>query len=213
MGGSFTQIALQDFSPWVILMSFSTTDSTSPGLSSTRLSLAPQKTIPPHSTGPLGLIEKMCVLGRWEKGGCYWRLLFTRNENGSEPQWEGRQRCRIFLNEITPCTAPPCAPRILNAGPWLVEPPSHWRQTDSLVDESARKSIHSASHKRRGWIEEEEMQATPGETLAQLGWGRGSAHIPRDCLYYLNERPIASITWLGFYKNTAPAKESRKSSR
>lgn len=57
-----------------------------------------------HSARPLCVIEEMCV--RAGMGVCSW-LLFTRNESKNEPQWEGRQRCRIFLNEITPYTSPP----------------------------------------------------------------------------------------------------------
>lgn len=57
----------------------------------------------------------------------------------------------------------PILSRISNAGTSLVEPPSRWRQTGSLVAESERKSIHSASDKRSEETKEEEMQTMPTE--------------------------------------------------
>ena len=107
-------------------------------------------------------------------GGGHYYLPETRTRMNRSGR--GRLRCRIFLNEITPRTPPPpYSPRILYARPSLVEPPSRWRQEGSLVDESARKSIHSASHTRPEETEEEEMLETPRESLVQLWWGREGA--------------------------------------
>lgn len=81
---------------------------------------------------------------------------------------------------------PPCSPRTLSAGPWLVVPPSCWRQADSLVDGSARKSTHSASHKRSDDTEEEEMQAMRRASLAQHWWRQKKHGAVPDCRPYLN---------------------------
>ena len=114
-------------SPWVIQMRFSTADSAGP-VPGIRHTILPFN----HPTRPPGRIVRICVCVClcWKKmcvcvGGDWRGLsighLIPKTTSRSEPQWEGRQRCRIFLNEITPYTPSPTTPtsRILSAGPLI----------------------------------------------------------------------------------------------
>lgn len=91
----------------VIALCFSTVDSASPDvcpLSARHSEPNPtQNNILSFKQAPESYWENVCVCaeGGVERG-VYWWSLFTRNESKSEPQWEEPQRCRIFLNEITP---------------------------------------------------------------------------------------------------------------
>lgn len=83
-----------------------------------------------------------------------------------EPQWEGRQGCRIFLNEITPRTPPPPTPPRppSSFSPHTKCVPLIGRGSQSLTSAKLscgrvpRKSVHSAHRKRSGEIEEERQK-------------------------------------------------------
>lgn len=166
-------VALQDISPWVILMRFSTVDSASSVPAARLLWTMPStKQYPLIQPAPWVLFRKcVCVLGGGGGG-----LLVVIIYKKWEQEWTavgGATEMPHFSEWNYSISIPSLlSPQPLGADTWLVEPPSHWRQAGSLVDVSARKSIHSASHKRSGEIEEEEegMQETPSESLAQLWW-------------------------------------------
>lgn len=121
------------------------------------------KTISSHSSRPLSLIEKTSVCVRkgglkgGSTGGHYLQEMRARvNRSGRSH----RDAAFFWMKLLRPL---PILSRISNVGTSLVEPPSRWRQTGSLVAESARKSIHSASDKRSEETKEEGMQVIPSK--------------------------------------------------
>lgn len=153
--------------------------------SKTLWALPNTKQYPLIQAGPWVLLRKcVCMLGG--RGGVsigdhYLREMRARvNRSG-----RGHRDAAFFWMKLLHTHPLPILSRIHNVGTSLVEPPSHWRQTGSLVAESARRSIHSASDKRSGEVEEEEMQAVPSERLTQLWWRQEerSCWIHRNCPY------------------------------
>lgn len=83
----------------------------------------------------------MC--GNWWEEVCV--CVFVREASRSG---RGQRDAAFFWMKLLHIRYPPFCVRIPNASSWLVEARSRWRQTDSLVDESARNSIHSGTYKR-----------------------------------------------------------------
>lgn len=182
---------------------FSTVDSSSAlrcALTAAKFQPCPTQTrILTFSKGSGSYWENVCVR-RWS--------LFIRNESISEPQWEGRRGSAAFFwmkllhGRPLPLLPASLAPSL----DWSRLPVTDVRQT--LVDEPARKNIHSASSERFGELEEGEMQATPGESLAQLWWRRerGAVSTREPSVFkpavepYREQPHLGSITCAGSYR-------------
>lgn len=181
---------------------FSTVDSASAlrcALTAAKFQPCPTQTrILTFSKGSGSYWENVCVR-RWS--------LFIRNESISEPQWEGwRGSAAFFWMKLLHGRPLPLLPASLAPSlDWSRLPVTDVRQT--LVDEPARKNIHSASSERFGEFEEGEMQATPGESLAQLWWRRerGAVSTREPSVFkpavepYREQPHLGSITCAGSY--------------
>lgn len=129
---------------------FSTVDSASAlrcALTAAKFQPCPTQTrILTFSKGSGSYWENVCVR-RWS--------LFIRNESISEPQWEGRRGSAAFFwmkllhGRPLPLLPASLAPSL----DWSRLPVTDVRQT--LVDEPARKNIHSVSSERFGELEDE----------------------------------------------------------
>lgn len=158
--------ALQDVSaPWLILTSFSTTDSAA-------LTLVPHNNKPqspvhptpsnysPTSKHPPGDMEKYV----WELMG---RGVCVCVCSRGKPQWEGSERCRIFLNEIT--TLPSVSASRMRAHDWWRLAAADVRQTLLWTSPRATASILAPiSARRRDWTTK--MQQRQRGEAAKLGW-------------------------------------------
>lgn len=150
--------------------------------------------------------------GGW--GCAHWRWLFTRNESGSEPQWEGLQRCRIFLNEITPYTPPPSLlyPHPQRRVPdWSSLPVADVRRALLWLSPRARASIlppisapetlkkrRCERHQVRVWHNFDE----DGSSREQQTRGLSSLFKLVPSSTEGQQHHLISIIWLGSYKRT-----------
>ncbi|KAK2921147.1 hypothetical protein Q8A73_000632 [Channa argus] len=129
-------------------------------LSSTNLSPG-TKQHPLIQPGPRVLLRKSEC---WGGGGKLLAVIIYIKER-SGPQWEGQQRCRIFLNEITPCTPLPDLPASTVLGPdWSSLRIADVSQALLWMSPSAASSILPPITLRRG------ISADSATSFASVGW-------------------------------------------